>query len=259
MAAWGYMNDTGLRGAIIRLVGHPHPVGRLRAKTVLKFIKNRKTLDVGCGECIYLTELMKRGIECYGIDVDEDALKNCKRNQKKLGIKAKVLKGSAEKIPFPASSAEQVICLDVLEHVDDFDAAINEITRVIKKGGHLVVSMPNRLYLKDTIMPHDFTDHLKEIGHVRYGYDHRGLTKILEKKGFKVNGYEYFYKFFSRVVIELLYMMMGPKGIRKGRRRMYKHGIKSLLMFLVIYPFMNLDYLLPKRKGGFIVLSATKK
>lgn len=55
---------------------------------------------------------------------------------------ADVVIGPLESMPFPDASFDSVLCNAVLEHVSDVEAAIRELTRVVRPGGHLVVAVP---------------------------------------------------------------------------------------------------------------------
>lgn len=253
---WGYIPGKG--NFLYKLIGHPHPNGRLRARVVMKFIENKKTLDIGCGEGIFLGELAKRGIDVKGVDIDKQALEKAKDNFRRLNVKVDVKKSSADKIPFKNESFEQIICLDVLEHVKNPNNVISEINRILRKNGKVIISVPNELYLIKTILPFNFSEQLKVIGHNNKGFYYGDIKTILEKNGFKVLRYKYYHKWFSRFITELIYGLAGKKGMKKGRKKMYKHSLSSMFVFLIIYGIMQLDVLLPFSKGGFVAVKAEK-
>jgi len=58
----------------------------------------------------------------------------------------KFLVASASKLPFKDESFDIVLCTEVIEHVDDQSQAIEEMFRVIKEGGILVITSPNRFF-----------------------------------------------------------------------------------------------------------------
>lgn len=51
--------------------------------------------------------------------------------------------GVAEALPFESQSFDKVLCLDTLEHVQDEAKAIDEIHRVLKPGGSVILSVPH--------------------------------------------------------------------------------------------------------------------
>ena len=93
-------------------------------------LDNIKLLDVGCGEGNYFHLYEDLNIDYKGIDIDCPETKN-------------TIKCGAEKLPFKDKSFDMVVCMDVLEHVEDPFAAISEIHRVLKKKGELIMSVPN--------------------------------------------------------------------------------------------------------------------
>jgi len=92
-------------------------------------------------------------------------------------------------IPFETESFDAVICIHVLEHVNDDRQAIREMHRVLKPGGWAFISVPIRLDEKTFEDPaiRDPVERRRAFGeeqHVRYyGYD---LTERLEQSGFQV-------------------------------------------------------------------------
>jgi SAM-dependent methyltransferase len=98
--------------------------------------------------------------------------------------------GDAASLPLQDCSFDTVICIHVLEHVDDDRQVISELYRVLKPGGSAIVSVPLRLdgaTLEDPSItdPEERLRLFGETGHVRfYGLD---LTDRLTDAGFKVD------------------------------------------------------------------------
>jgi len=257
--AWGYVPSKGIKDLILRIVGHPHPNGRIRAKIVRSFLENKKTVDLGCGEGIFCFELKKRGYDITGVDTSREALIHAKENFKKLELDIDVINASANKTPFKEKSFGQVICLDVLEHVNDPSKVLKEINRLLIKKGTLIITVPNELYLFKTIIPYDFSGILKEIGHKHPGFDLPKIKDLLNNNGFKIISYRYYHKFFSRLTSEISFALIGEKRFKKSRKKMYEHSILAMLSFIIIYTINMLDFLLPKKsKGGFVAVKAEK-
>jgi len=101
----------------------------------------RQILDVGCGTGTMLSHLASFG-RAQGVDVDEEAVGYCRER----GLKD-VRLGEAAKLPFPDRSYDLVTCLDVVEHLDDDVAAFREMRRVLRPGGHLLVTVPANPFL----------------------------------------------------------------------------------------------------------------
>jgi SAM-dependent methyltransferase len=98
-----------------------------------------RVLDVGCGAGQVVGRLCQDGIEAWGVDVSEPniarALKVCPRCQMYDG----------RKLPFDDGFFAAVGALNVLEHVEEPEAFLSELARVVGRGGKIVVSSPNFL------------------------------------------------------------------------------------------------------------------
>ncbi len=262
MNAWGYVPTLTYKDILYRFIGLPHPLGRLRTKKVLRYLNpNSKTiLDVGCGEGAYVRELSNRGLDITGLEISIESLKNAKDIFEKLGVNPSIMQGDAHYIPVKNEIFDQIICLDVIEHVFEIEKVIREINRVLKKDGYAIITVPTRLYLINSILPYNFKPHVREIGHVCEGYWYEEMAKILNKYGFEVTDHEYYYKTFSRLVMELVYLVMGQNKIKENRGRMYSYSFFAMLAFCIIYPIMHLDNMLPNSmKGGFLIVKVQKK
>lgn len=98
----------------------------------------------GCGVGLYLHHMSAVISDILGLDIDFERL------QKAKTLADKVIAGAGEKLPFPSESFDLVLSHEVLEHVDDDQAAINEIVRTLRPGGRLVLFCPNRGYPFET-------------------------------------------------------------------------------------------------------------
>jgi len=109
-------------------------------------------------------------------------------------------------LPFGDQSFEYVTCLEGLEHIENPQQAMREFARVLKPGGHLIVSVPNILNIEERLkwLLYGYTSHFKPISraaverlHAEYddrveiaahinpiGYSE--LRHILEKNGFEI-------------------------------------------------------------------------
>ncbi len=105
----------------------------------LKEVKGKgKLVDVGCGIGRYGLKLKKMGFSVYGIDVNKEALKVCK----KKGLNVKYSDVQA-KIDFPNNYFDVAWCTEVIEHLKKPKKALDEIHRILKKGGKLILTTPN--------------------------------------------------------------------------------------------------------------------
>ena len=90
----------------------------------------KRALDVGCGPGVYADELVESCDELYGIDISSEMIEIA--NNKHYS-KAKFSVGSIENLQFKDNFFDSVICVGVLEYLDDIEKGIKETARVIKK------------------------------------------------------------------------------------------------------------------------------
>lgn len=159
-----------------------------RVKAILPLIgRAGRVLDVGCLDGTIGELFLNAGNEVYGLDASEPAIAKALQR----GIKAQL--GNVEQgFPFENNFFDAVFAGEIIEHVFDVDMMLAEIFRVLKPGGHFVVTTPNlaalgrRVMLLLNINPHieiSFTG--AAAGHIRY-FVKSTFYGILEKHGFKV-------------------------------------------------------------------------
>ena len=94
--------------------------------------ERRWVLDAGCG----MGDLLLR-IPGVGVEIAEPYLEVSRER----GLE--VQQGRIEDLPFEDEDFDVVICTDVLEHVVNIHAAVEELLRVLKDGGHIIVRVPD--------------------------------------------------------------------------------------------------------------------
>jgi SAM-dependent methyltransferase len=97
-----------------------------------------RLVDVGCGEGQFLRRASPR-FEAHGVDISVEGVQLARSV---TGLET-IQVASALELPFPDGFSSVVTCLDVLEHLDQPDAALREFARVLQPGGALVMSTPN--------------------------------------------------------------------------------------------------------------------
>jgi len=161
---WWHIGKRGIEFALLRRY---LPKGRRT---------DRRALDLGCGTGLNL-EQMSRYAETPGTDYVEEALHFCLARGHKLLCKA-----DAARLPFTDSYFDIATALDVIEHLDDDLVALQELYRVMKPGGILIVSVPAYRFLWT------YWDDI--LGH-RRRYTTGMLGKVAEQAGFKVRKLSY--------------------------------------------------------------------
>lgn len=128
-----------------------------------------RILDVGCGTGANLEMLGAFG-DAEGVDVSEDALEFCKAR----GLD-RVKLGAAERLPWDDASFDLVTALDVVEHLDDDVAGLEEMFRVLKPGGTALFFVPAFMFLWGV---------QDDISHHRTRYTREGLLRSVKAAGF---------------------------------------------------------------------------
>lgn len=101
-------------------------------------------LDIGCGTGAKVKRWVEaKDLHYTGVDVSATAIKEL-RDTGLQGIQV----NDPALLPFPDSSFDVAICLEVLEHLFDPVGALKEAFRVIRPGGHFVATVPNSAHLR---------------------------------------------------------------------------------------------------------------
>jgi 2-polyprenyl-6-hydroxyphenyl methylase/3-demethylubiquinone-9 3-methyltransferase len=105
-----------------------------------------RLLDVGCGGGLLSERFASIGCTVTGIDLSVASLTTARAHAEKSGLAIDYLEGGAESLPFDAAQFDVVCCCDVLEHIDDVDVVVREISRVLKPGGVFFFDTINRTF-----------------------------------------------------------------------------------------------------------------
>jgi len=117
-----------------------------RDKVIFKNIpENAKTIiDAGCGEGITLEKLRRLypGRDIKGIDIIKENIEICQK------FNLPVIEADICDLKLRAESIDCCILSEVIEHLTDYEKALSEIYRVLKKGGRLIIVFPNDTMFK---------------------------------------------------------------------------------------------------------------
>jgi SAM-dependent methyltransferase len=103
-----------------------------------------RVLDNGCGIGIYLERIAENTRQAHGLEFD------FARALEARARAADVVQAAGERLPYADGAFDLVLSHEVLEHVDDDQAASDETIRVLKPGGRLLLFVPNRGYPFET-------------------------------------------------------------------------------------------------------------
>lgn len=152
--------------------GFTHPYyfmrkGLLSAITQYAPQMKGKLLDFGCGSKPYVSLFQLD--EYIGLDFQ-------KTGHDHTGEPIDVFY-DGNTIPFPDEYFDCILCSEVVEHLFDLDTVLNEMKRVLKKGGKILITCP--FVWNEHEAPYDYAR-----------YSRFALTDIIERKGLKLLAYE---------------------------------------------------------------------
>jgi len=116
-----------------------------------------RVLEVGCSTGFWVNlYLRQRAPFAVGVDIDREDVRRgltSARRAPNTGAMPSFLVASGESLPFLNDSYSLVYCMDVLEHVANPEFTALEMSRVLKPGGRLVVTVPGK-WVFDWLDPH---------------------------------------------------------------------------------------------------------
>jgi SAM-dependent methyltransferase len=116
---------------------------------LLRLRDGDRLLDVGCGNGRHVLSACLHRCTVIGLDRalwDLRATKFlgfCLGTEGKLRASGTVLQGDALHLPFADASLDRIICTEVFEHVENDEVLASELTRVLRPGGTIAVSVPD--------------------------------------------------------------------------------------------------------------------
>lgn len=106
--------------------------------------KDIKVLDVGCGGGLLSEQFASIGCQVTGVDQSAPSLAAARAHAYKSNLDISYIESTGEALPFKDAQFDIVCCCDVLEHVDDLDMVVSQISRVLKPGGVFFFDTINR-------------------------------------------------------------------------------------------------------------------
>lgn len=104
--------------------------------------QSMRILDLGCGIGFWVSEFAMRGLNnLHAADLTDQALALTKKRLNAYGAKAELSRQNAESMSFPDAAFDHVNCQGVIHHTPNTEAAIGEISRVLKPGGTASISV----------------------------------------------------------------------------------------------------------------------
>ena len=107
---------------------------------LLSLTPNSRVLDAGCGTGVHTERFVRRGFKCTGVDISDHAISAASARIPH----AQFLSAPLENLPLSSNSFDCVHCRGVLMHIPEWNAAVAELCRVLKKNGKLVILDGNK-------------------------------------------------------------------------------------------------------------------
>jgi len=243
-----------LEKAYIFLFGMPIIGLRIRARNVFSLIpashNYRNILDAGSGPGVFSFELVRRfpNARVLGIDLLEESIDVCTHIANKIGagnveFRREQIETLQEKNIF-----DLVVCVDILEHIEDDLHALRRLYGATSPEGVLVLHVP-ALHRRYPVWGKRLNFNVET--HVRIGYRIEKIQEKVRQSGFSICESGYTYGFWETLANNISYMIT--------RARM-----QNKVIYSIAFPFLNLISWFgvrarPKRLGAGIYVIAEKK
>lgn len=221
-----------------------------------------RCLDLGSDNGIVSLLLRRRGGRWASADLTAEAVAAI---GSLVGSEVALVDG--RRLPYADAEFDRVVVVDMLEHVADDQAFVDELARITRPDGVLVVNTP---HLKDTWLRKvrhavGLTD--EKHGHLRPGYDAAALQRLFGER-FRMQQHRTYSRFFSEAIdtalnfaIERLGKKSSAKGMVVTGADVRKHR-RLFVVYSILYPFVwavsRLDRLIPWASGYMLIATGRR-
>ncbi len=209
-----------------------------------------RTLDCGCGNAYFAYEAVRRDATCRGITIYEWEQRNCEEMREYLGISADRMSFEVGRLdrfaddPRNHRQFDQVLMLDVIEHIMDAGAALRQVHVLLDDDGFVYITTPNRDWQGNASKGR--VSRTEDGWHVRNGYTFEQLEAILDDAGFEP-------------IDRLRFGTLGSTAVTKIQHGLF--GSRIDLLTVLFFPVLKLLALAlaPWRDTHTIFVLARKK
>lgn len=242
------------------------PTNWLRIRAVLEHLPQvladgGRVLDVACGGGAYLRawarERTWNGLEAYGLDREP----HCVWAFRQSVPGARAVLADAARPPFRSGAFDVALAMDIVEHLEDDGAFLDEMRRLLRPGGWLLVFTQNSLSLENLVGT--LTSPLrgrKWVGwdptHRRF-YTSRGLSRLLAQAGFEVCALDGTYYLPFHLPARLAEVGLS-RARRPGLGRAVGRAIRAAL-YALNYPFERYSPAFPWKHFGWGLLVVARR
>lgn len=204
----------------------------------LKLPPNAVLLDLGCSSGLWSRHFTSQGMRVIGLDLDSKTLRAGQQIAFDQGSSWPAFcLASAESLPLSDETVDAIICLDMLDIVPHDRQAAEELIRVLKPGGQLLITVISK-HRRQIWTKIAFAEHLRN-------YSQSELQELLKQVGFVLSASFTFYRRIGGLAREA-----GALSDRSGLGKI--PGLNAAIS-LVLSSLTRLDTLLPEHSqdGGF--------
>jgi SAM-dependent methyltransferase len=126
-----------------------------RYRLAERYVRGRKTVDLGCGAGYGTYSLTKVTRSILGVDLSEEAVAHDAQRYRAPNLRYEV--GDVTNLPYEAGSFEAAVSFEVIEHLQRPEELVLEAKRLLKEDGIFVVSTPDKLTYsvnRNSVNPH---------------------------------------------------------------------------------------------------------
>jgi SAM-dependent methyltransferase len=235
-------------------------------KRLLGAVDGKNCLDIGSDNGVISYLLRNNGGIWKSADLDDGSVAAIREL---VGTEVYQIDGGPTS--FQDEEFDKIVIVDFLEHIPEDELFIEELHRILKPGGELIINVP---HLKESLLRrlrHRIGQTDEKHGHLRPGYSIQSMEKLFESR-FEIQVAKTYSKFFSEIVDTLI--VFGMSKLRGGKSDPSKKGLivtgkdlkkyrTSFRLYSIIYPFVwlvsKLDHLLFFRSGYMLISKGVKR
>ena len=241
------LENSWLKSLFYRIFGNVRIGEKIRAANVHKLLRSYDLsdfaiLDAGCGTGILSFDLAQRFPEARIVSIDLNS---------KLIQKAKIVitKKKIRNVTFGFKDIlrldktrhfDLIICIDVLEHIENDVKAVRKLSSSMKKGGILILHVPQK-FQRHPVKDMDWRGH-----HVREGYTIQEIAKLLERENLQMSWMRNTFGVYGAMADEIEYLLWKTKPI----------WLLSL-PFLLLFTWLDISF--KHSRGNGLLIRATKR
>lgn len=114
-----------------------------RYEAALPFVDQKVVLDIASGSGYGAKLLASKAKKVYGVEVDKEAVSYANKQFGAKNIEFKY--GDAIKIPLDDNSVDVIVTFETIEHIENYQRFVEEMDRILKPEGIVLISTPNSL------------------------------------------------------------------------------------------------------------------